>query len=125
MWLNSQTAWTWTRLWAIEERFWRAAPAALALPPARPVLEQAARELLLAQASDWQFIISTGEVTDYGERRFVLHIEAVEELVRALERGDDLASAASRAAEMRSRDWIFPDVLDAVERALHGAPVGV
>jgi 1,4-alpha-glucan branching enzyme len=122
MWLNPQTAWTWSRLWAIEERFWRAAPAALALPPARPVLEQAARELLLAQASDWQFIISTGEVTDYGERRFVLHMESVEELVGALERGGDLAGAARRAAEMRSRDWLFPTILDSVERALHASP---
>lgn len=125
MWLNPRTLWTWTRLWAVEERFWRAAPAALALPPARPVLEQAARELLLAQASDWQFIISTGEVTDYGERRFLLHVEAVEELVGALERGDDLAGAARRAAEMRSRDWLFPAVLDAVERVLHASPVRV
>jgi 1,4-alpha-glucan branching enzyme len=122
MWLNPQTAWTWKRLWAIEERFWRAAPAGLALPPARPVLEQAARELLLAQASDWQFIISTGEVTDYGERRILLHMESVEELVGALERGDDLVGAARRAAEMRSRDWLFPTVLDAVEHALHGSP---
>ncbi len=125
MWLNPQTAWTWTRLWAIEERFWRAAPAALALPPARPVLEQAARELLLAQASDWQFIISTGEVTDYGERRILLHMDSVEELVGALERGDDLAGAARRADEMRSRDWLFPAVLDSVERALHGSPARV
>ena len=39
------------------------------------MLAQAARELLLAQASDWQFIISTGVVADYGERRFELHCQ--------------------------------------------------
>jgi 1,4-alpha-glucan branching enzyme len=122
MWLSPQTAWTWSRLWAIEERFWRAAPAALALPPARPVLEQAARELLLAQASDWQFIISTGEVADYGERRIRLHMESVEELIGALERGDDLSAAARRAEQMRSQDWLFPAVLDSVERALFASP---
>ena len=29
MWLSEQTAWTWERLWPLEERFWDAAPAAL------------------------------------------------------------------------------------------------
>ncbi|MGA9837785.1 MAG: 1,4-alpha-glucan branching protein domain-containing protein [Gemmatimonadaceae bacterium] len=118
MWLNPGTAWTWTRLWDLEERFWRAAPAALALPAAHPVLAQAARELLLAQASDWQFIISTGEVADYGERRFRLHADATEALVAALESGHDLAGAAAHADQLRARDGLFPDVLDAVARAL-------
>ncbi len=118
MWLNPGTAWTWTRLWDLEERFWGAAPAALALPAAHTVLAQAARELLLAQASDWQFIISTGEVADYGERRFRLHADATDELVAALESGHDLASAAGRAEELHARDGLFPDVLDAVARAL-------
>ena len=52
-------------------------------------------------------------------------MEAVEELIGALERGDNLAAAARRADEMRSRDWLFPAVLDAVAHALHGAPVRV
>ena len=118
MWLNSGTAWTWERLWDLETRFWRAAPAALALPAAHAVLAQAARELLLAQASDWQFIISTGEVVDYGERRFRVHADATAELVAALESGSDLAGAAVRAEALRARDGLFPDVLDAVARAL-------
>ncbi|MFI5311412.1 MAG: 1,4-alpha-glucan branching protein domain-containing protein [Gemmatimonadales bacterium] len=122
MWLNPQTAWTWTRLWDLEERFWRVAPAALALPSARTIVAQAARELLLAQASDWQFIISTGEVTDYGERRFRVHADAVDHLVGALERGDDLDAAVRHAEELRSRDSLFPDVLDAVARALDPSP---
>ena len=123
MWLNGQTAWTWTRLWAIEKRFWSVAPTALALPAAHTVLAQAARQLLLAQASDWQFIISTGEVTDYGERRFRLHADAADSLVAALERGNDLASAGQRATELDRRDGIFPNVLDAVAWALAPAPM--
>src|SRR5207244_2596962 len=54
MWLNERTAWTWERLWRLEDAFWDVAPEALASAAARPVLAQAARELLLAQASDWQ-----------------------------------------------------------------------
>ena len=116
MWLNDRTAWTWPRLRALEDRFWDAAPAALASPPARPVLAQAARELLLAQASDWQFMISTGAVPDYAERRFKLHCDDAERLLAALAPG---ASGWERLAEELSRrDDLFPDVLTAVEEAL-------
>jgi 1,4-alpha-glucan branching enzyme len=118
MWLNDQTAWTWRRLWPLEHRFWEVARAALPLPGAQMVLAQAARELLLAQASDWQFIISTGAVTDYGERRFALHCDDAERLVAALElaatTGADLGGATRLADELNRRDDCFPHVLESV-----------
>jgi 1,4-alpha-glucan branching enzyme len=117
MWLNDQTAWTWERLWRLEDAFWDAAPAALASAAARPVLAQAARELLLAQASDWQFIISTGAVVDYAERRFTLHCDDAERLIRALS-GGDLEGGGRLADELARRDDLFPDVLAAVIQAL-------
>jgi 1,4-alpha-glucan branching enzyme len=118
MWLNPQTAWTWERLWNLEERFWNVAPSAMASADMQPVIAQAARELLLAQSSDWQFIISTGEVADYGERRFRVHADAADWLIRALETGADPAGARERAAELNAQDWLFPDVLDAVVAAM-------
>ncbi len=123
MWLNDGTAWTWRRLWLLEERFWRAAPRALGQPAAQPVLAQAARELLLAQASDWQFIISTGAVADYGERRFALHCDDAERLVGALEAaaaGADLGGATRFADDLRRRDDLFPEVRDALAEVLRG-----
>jgi 1,4-alpha-glucan branching enzyme len=117
MWLNDRTAWTWTRLRALEEAFWRAAPAALATPGARPVLAQAARELLLAQASDWQFMISTGAVPDYAERRFDLHCGDAERLVAALTPGS-VTDGLGQAAELERRDGLFPTVLDALAEVL-------
>src|SRR5256885_5885057 len=33
MWLNDRTAWTWRRLWALEDAFWDLAPKALASAP--------------------------------------------------------------------------------------------
>ena len=36
MWLSDQTAWTWERLWPLEERFWDAAPAAPPSPASPP-----------------------------------------------------------------------------------------
>jgi 1,4-alpha-glucan branching enzyme len=122
MWLNSQTDWTWPRLWAIETTFWERAPAALASPSHRPVLAQAAREMLLAMGSDWQFIISTGAVTDYAVKRFTEHCADAEFLISALTPASgDLAGAQTRAQELWQRDQVFPDVLDAVRAALDGS----
>src|SRR5205823_9859498 len=103
----------------LEEAFWKAAPGALASAAARPVLAQAARELLLAQSSDWQFIISTGAVVDYAERRFTLHCDDAERLIKALA-GGDLEGAGRLADELGRRDDLFPDVLAQVAEALAG-----
>ena len=120
MWLNEQTVWTWQRLWPLEAAFWDAVPSALASSGARPILAQAARELLLAQASDWQFIISTGEVEDYAIRRFNGHCDDLERLLAALKKkGKDLASGRALAEELRLRDDVFPDVLPTLERIIN------
>jgi 1,4-alpha-glucan branching enzyme len=123
MWLSDRTAWTWERLWPLEQSFWDVAPAALASAPARPVLAQATRELLLAQSSDWQFIISTGAAADYAERRFREHCDDAEQLIAALGPGReaDLESAQRRAEELGKRDQLFPNVLPAVAAALGGS----
>src|SRR5437899_8212574 len=118
MWLNDRTAWTWPRLRALEGAVWKAAPVALAAPGARPALAQAARELLLAQASDWQFMISTGAVPDYAERRFKLHCDDAERLVAALTSAS--SDGVRLATELEQRDGLFPNVLEAVAEVLGG-----
>jgi 1,4-alpha-glucan branching enzyme len=123
MWLSDLTAWTWQRLWPLEERFWDVAPTALRSDDTRFILAQAARELLLAQSSDWQFILSTGAAADYGERRFREHCSDTEELVQVLEDGSAAAldRGHRRAAELAERDALFPDVLPALAAALGGS----
>jgi 1,4-alpha-glucan branching enzyme len=123
MWLSDQTVWTWKRLWPLEERFWDIAPAALASPATRPILAQAARELLLAQSSDWQFIISTGAAADYAERRFTEHCTDAEALVGAMVDGSEgaIQTGQRRAEEMVRRDDLFPDILPALAAALGGS----
>ncbi|HEU5049208.1 MAG TPA: DUF1957 domain-containing protein, partial [Gemmatimonadales bacterium] len=122
-WIGERTAWTWLRLWPLEQAFWDAAPAALADPSRHVVLAQAARELLLAQASDWQFIISTGAVADYAERRFLEHCGDAERLVAALASTDPavLDAAREEAASLRRRDDLFPDIIPALAAALRGS----
>jgi 1,4-alpha-glucan branching enzyme len=126
MWLNSATEWTWPRLWAIEEAFWDVASASLENPAHELVLAQAAREMLLAQASDWQFIISTGQVTDYAVKRFTEHCADAEFLISALQPGaPHLAAAQNQAESLWLRDHVFPEILPAVRAAMVGSRVMV
>ncbi|MBA2292166.1 MAG: DUF1957 domain-containing protein [Gemmatimonadales bacterium] len=118
MWLNQETAWTWERLWPLEERFWNAAPFAVTRPDLFPVLEQAARELLLAQSSDWQFIISTGAAGDYATKRFVEHCEALESLLPALEGAPvDREGLRHHVSHLEAMDGCFSDLVGAVAAA--------
>jgi 1,4-alpha-glucan branching enzyme len=120
MWLNPGTRWTWERIWALEERFWSLAPAAADEPAAAPVLAQAARELLLLQSSDWQFIISTGAAADYASKRFLGHAHDLTELLDALEpdRRRGLGPAAEQARAIEQRDDLFPDILPVLRGVL-------
>lgn len=122
MWLSPETEWTWHRLWPLEDQFWRLArPALEGGEERRAVLAQAARSMLLAQSSDWQFIISTGAAGDYAGRRLLLHVEDAETLLNGLEPGapaEALATAVREAERLRARDDVFPNVLDSITEAL-------
>jgi 1,4-alpha-glucan branching enzyme len=121
MWMNDQVSWTWSIIWELEHRFWDIAPAALMRPDLAPILDQAARELLLLQASDWPFIMTTGAVEDYAARRFHGHAhdcrELVGLLVRAL-RGEDIERGVARAMELQRRDDVFRQIRPSIVGAL-------
>ena len=114
-WLNDQTSWTWKRLWALEGAYWGVARKALAGGEnSRAVLAQATRSMLLAQASDWQFIISAAEASDYATLRFDEHCGQAEDLVRALQT-DRIDDATMRRVEaLGAQDSVFPNVLRTV-----------
>lgn len=123
MWLNEETQWTWERLWPLEDAFWKVAAEGAAEPGKAPILAQATRQLLLAQSSDWQFMISTGAVPDYAEKRFNLHCDDLESLLPAL--AADAAvelvdQALVMARGMDDRDDLFPEVLDSLGKILKG-----
>ncbi len=50
------------------------------------VAMQCARELMLAMASDWQFMISTGSFADYAHRRFGEHSNAASYIMDMIEK---------------------------------------
>lgn len=74
----------------------------------RRTLNQAARELLLAQASDWGFIMKTGSAYQYAHRRVHAHLGRFGRLVGAVERGEPLDPQWLRQVELA--DNIFPQI---------------
>ncbi|MDQ0286985.1 1,4-alpha-glucan branching enzyme [Desulfofundulus luciae] len=68
-------------------------------------LNQAARELLLAQSSDWAFIIRTETAVEYARKRLTGHIGRFNLLTEQLEKG---CIDEAVLQEMEYRDNIFP-----------------
>jgi 1,4-alpha-glucan branching enzyme len=107
-WLNESNAWIYRHVHVAGERMNDLArrftdPSDIE----RRALKQAARELLLAQSSDWPFIISTGTTVSYAERRVNEHIVRFTRLYEDLTRG---AVDASLLSDLESKDNLFPDL---------------
>lgn len=73
----------------------------------RRILNQMARELLLAQSSDWAFQIYQGTTVQYSSRRFQSHVHRFDLLVKMLESGE---VNHALLAEIESRDTIFQEI---------------
>ena len=66
-----------------------------------------ARELLLAQSSDWPFIMKTGTFSDYASGRIKEHISRFLELSGQLERG---AGETKALKEAEAKNNLFADI---------------
>jgi len=117
IWLNSQTEWTWRCVYEAEERMVRFTTLLRARrsAPLERVVKQAARELLLLESSDWQFLISTQGAPDYAERRVKTHFESftrLAEMVEQMAAGEHSLRTEDREyLELcEARDGLFPSV---------------
>jgi 1,4-alpha-glucan branching enzyme len=108
-WLNEGTAWMWDELGRLAREMdgLRASP-----PRGNPFRDRAARqavrELLLAQSSDWPFLVTTGQAADYAVERFRTHAHRFRRAVALAHSGD----ATEDETELRSlehADNPFPD----------------
>ncbi len=70
-------------------------------------LNQAARELLLSQHSDWTFIMKNNTATEYARRRIAEHIGRFTFLYEAIVSGN---IPEERLAEIEGKDRIFQDI---------------
>jgi 1,4-alpha-glucan branching enzyme len=83
--MNDGNLWTWEKLYPVERKL-RQMARDYADGPADEIVKQAAREMLLAEASDWQFLISTFAARDYSEIRFQDHIDRFNRLAAIADR---------------------------------------
>jgi 1,4-alpha-glucan branching enzyme len=108
VWLNPGNDWIYRHLHAAETRMVEAArtnPDATGLR--RAVLDQMARELLLAQSSDWAFIMTTGTTVPYAVRRTKDHINRFTGLWESLQENRMDAGMVER---IRWSDPIFEEI---------------
>jgi 1,4-alpha-glucan branching enzyme len=74
-------------------------------PLQEAALNQASRELLLAQSSDWSFILTSGTVVQYAQARLHNHLTNFYKICRDLKQNTTDAAAL---AQLRQDDQIFP-----------------
>lgn len=70
-------------------------------------LNQCARELLLAQSSDWNFIITNGTMVDYAKRRIKDHVGRFTKLYNQLKMN---TIDEEFLKDISEKDAIFPDI---------------
>ena len=113
IWLNEWTEWTWRYIYQAEmemrelvRRGWNKDERA------NRILSQMARELLLLQSSDWQFLISTWSARDYGEMRAAEHYNSflrLSQMLKEILNGKEPEpSAWQYLAYCEERDRLFP-----------------
>ncbi|RKN73016.1 1,4-alpha-glucan branching protein domain-containing protein [Paenibacillus ginsengarvi] len=112
VWLQPANDWLYRHLHEAEERMIRlslrhAGERSGGCALRRRALNQAARELLLAQSSDWAFIMDSGTVTGYAVRRTKEFLSSFALLCGMIEDGriDEAALAA-----LEHRHNLFPDI---------------
>src|SRR5207245_11194749 len=108
VWLNETNEWMYPHRDIAQERM---TGLARKFPDASPLaqraLKQAARELMLAQASDWPFILRTGTSLGYARKRVKDH------LLRFIALHEQLAATRVDEAWLKRVEWldsIFPEV---------------
>jgi 1,4-alpha-glucan branching enzyme len=115
VWMNDENAWIWQPIHAAERRMEKlvAQFGSDPDPDKQFVLQQAAREVLLLESSDWPFLITTGQAKDYAVLRFEQHTERFNSLADGLESSDGhgLAPGVLEAArKFNDLDNPFPEI---------------
>ncbi len=115
IWLNEWTTWTWKHVYEAEEIMQRLATefADTQDETIQDILKQLARELLLIQSSDWQFLISTWSARDYAEERIVQHYESFKRLEKLLieyTQNEPIEQGEWNFFNSKKIDTLFPDI---------------
>jgi len=123
VWLEGSNDWIYRHLHRAAERMEELAQRFTRPSPVEArALNQAARELMLAQSSDWAFIMKTGTVVEYAVRRTREHLH------RFFTLADQLAAGRvdeGYLEELEARDNLLPFVDYRAFRPQPGQPAGL
>jgi len=108
VWLNSSNNWIYRHLHKAVEKMTELANE---LPYAEGLLKralnQAAREVLLSQHSDWAFLMKTGAALEYAAGRLTGHVGKFNYLYSAIKKGD---IDERRLCEIEDKDKVFSEI---------------
>jgi 1,4-alpha-glucan branching enzyme len=108
VWLDGSNDWVYRHLHQATERMIAVARDYTAPTEIeRRALAQAARELMLAQSSDWAFIMKTGTMVDYAIRRTKEHLLRFGRLHEQIRGG---TVDAGWLGHLEARDSLFPEI---------------
>jgi len=116
IWLNDWTKWTWKHIYEAEQIMGETAGrySGRTDEPAAGLLKLLARELVLLESSDWQFLISTWSARDYAEMRFANHYSDFKKVLELLEKaaaGNALSDGEYELVrEISERDRLFEEI---------------
>jgi len=110
VWLSPSNAWMWRYIHAATKRMSEMIEK-IETAKANEILlravAQAGRELLLAQSSDWAFMLFANRCVEFAKQKFTTHIEAFKKLANDIEKGK---IEISYLEELEKRDNIFPEL---------------
>lgn len=118
VWMHPTTQWMWEKEYSLEYRvrmlFEKRGTATVSAEQWRP-MQAMMKQLLLAQSSDWPFLVSTGSAVDYASTRFHNHASdtlAMADIVEKAALGA-LSEEDKKAIDtVERRDPLFPEILD-------------
>ncbi|MEM2900938.1 MAG: 1,4-alpha-glucan branching protein domain-containing protein [Thermoplasmata archaeon] len=120
IWYNPEVEWFWPKIYECEDKM-----SALADKYdgekdllKRRILNQAGRELLLLESSDWPFLISTGQAKQYSAQRFNEHVARFYECIDLLknleesrnDEGTKKEEINSKLEKIEQIDNLFPNI---------------
>ncbi|QPN63402.1 glycoside hydrolase family 57 protein [Synechococcus sp. CBW1004] len=105
-WLNESNSWVVAEWQRASRAMVRRVNRGVGSASQRELLTQAGRELLLAQSSDWSFILRAGTTTELARERIHRHLERFWRLMDAIDRGTELPEGWLEA--LQHEDGLFP-----------------
>jgi 1,4-alpha-glucan branching enzyme len=111
-WLNETNAWLVPEWQKASQAMVHRVSQGVGSVQKRELLHQAGRELLLAQSSDWSFILRAGTTTQLARERIEKHLDRFWRLIDAIENGTELSQIWLDGVQQE--DGLFPQ-LDAAD----------